>query len=103
MTLNEEQIDKLLNDLDEAALNFGDDLPGLALNSRGLERSRAIVRAAVLHAAAPEPLELLTKLVAALDGKKAANEAGEPGFEFNDVLWSLLEPARAVTAKALGT
>lgn len=45
--LSDEQIDKLLNDLDDLALSFGDDLPGLALNSRGLERSRAVVRAAL--------------------------------------------------------
>lgn len=47
MTLTDMQIDKLLNDLDNVALNFGDDLPGLALNSRGLERSREVVRAAL--------------------------------------------------------
>lgn len=44
--LTDMQIDKLLHALDDIALNFGDDLPGLALNSRGLERSRDVVRRA---------------------------------------------------------
>lgn len=50
--LTDMQIDKLLHALDDVALNFGDDLPGLALNSRGLERSRAVVRRAF---ASPAP------------------------------------------------
>lgn len=43
-TLNDMQIDRLLHELDNVALNFGDDIPGLALNSRGLERSSDVVR-----------------------------------------------------------
>lgn len=51
--LTDMQIDKLLHALDDLALNFGDDLPGLALNSRGLERSREAVRKALADAGAP--------------------------------------------------
>lgn len=58
-------------------------------------------------AAAPSPRvseqaderALLQRLVTALDGKRAAGVAGEPGFEFNDELWALLEPARAVITR----
>lgn len=51
--LTDEQIDKMLHDLDDRALAHGDDLPGLALNSRGLPGYRSIVRAALAAHAVP--------------------------------------------------
>jgi hypothetical protein len=50
-----------------------------------------------------ELLKVLGLMVSALDGKKQANEQGQPGFEFNDALWAALEPARAAIARATGT
>lgn len=93
-TLTDEQIDKLLHALDDVALNFGDDLPGLALNSRGLERSRAVARAAL--AAQPQPESLLMKLAG------IAAECTDP--DTTDALDALIAdtPTRAEPSPAEG-
>ena len=67
-------------------------LPGL----QGQEENARLI------AAAPELLVALSQMVFALEGKRAANAAGEPGFEFNDALWAALQPAREAIAKAGG-
>ena len=51
--LTDEQIDKMLHDLDDRALAHGDNLPGLTLNSSELPVYRSIVRAAVAAQAVP--------------------------------------------------
>lgn len=46
-----------------------------------------------LMSSAPDLLRVALALVAALEGKRAANEQGESGFEFNDQLWRVVLPA----------
>lgn len=84
----------------------GGDIPRLAIAGLatlaesvaedGLVPAQAAPQAQPSAAATAEALRVF---VDALDGKRAANAAGEPGFEFNEMVWANLEAARALLAQ----